>query len=767
MKGAGVKWAVFFALCCMACMFVAWIREAKKCESGLSTVIVRLMGVAVFTLFAEWVFVSCSNARVASVALGCYYASIDWLLICMVEYVEAFVGAFHSGKYVRWLMRAVAVVDTLAFAANIFFGQIFSIYNSAEAGQPLMWHISNHTAWFILHLAFTYLMAVFSVVSFAVQTHKTPGFYRGRYRAMLIIFLTVIVLNSIHIAGTLSFDISVFLYCILGMQICYYGLFYRPTGLINKTLSMVISDVSAQIYCFDYWDRCVYANKKALEFSPGSLKEGIAKERFGSRIEENRHKTVEKEEWEETLCVDGQTVYFAVVYHQLRDKDGAYIGCFFTMTDRSEEVSRFQEEYYRLTHDKLTGLYNRDYFFERVEERLASNPDERYLVVCSNLKGFKLYNDLFGVEQGDEVLKTEAEIIRSSVGERTIYGRIGGDEFALLIPAESFLAENLNNAIRKLKEKYDSIQYQLHMYVGVYEIVDRTEPVSVMCDKAKLAIESAQGDYNAVITRYDDKLLERSLYERQIVGEFDRALENREFCMFLQPQIAADGKLIGAEALVRWQHPERGMVYPGDFIDVFERTGLIYRLDKYMWEMAVAKLHEWKGTDKESLYLSVNISARDFYYMDIYEEMTGLVEKYGIAPEKLKLEITETALMSEIKSQLPLLERLRKYGFEIEMDDFGSGYSSLNMLKNLDLDVIKIDMGFLHDAERMERSISILDYIIRLIKQLGMGVITEGVETKEQVERLLKMGCDMFQGYYFAKPMPVKDFEEKYAESRS
>ena len=162
------------------------------------------------------------------------------------------------------------------------------------------------------------------------------------------------------------------------------------------------------------------------------------------------------------------------------------------------------------------------------------------------------------------------------------------------------------------------------------------------------------------------------------------------------------------------------------------------------------------------MYISVNISAKDFYYMDIYQELTGLVEKYGVLPENLKLEITETALMTEMKNQADLLGRLRGYGFQIEIDDFGSGYSSLNMLKNIDVDIVKIDMGFLDKTERQERGESILNSIILLIKNLGMGVITEGVETREQVDSLLGMGCNMFQGYYFAKPMTTEMFEEKY-----
>ena len=225
-----------------------------------------------------------------------------------------------------------------------------------------------------------------------------------------------------------------------------------------------------------------------------------------------------------------------------------------------------------------------------------------------------------------------------------------------------------------------------------------------------------------------------------------------------------EGRMLGAEALVRWQHPNRGLIFPGDCINVFERTGLIYRLDIYVWELAVQKLSEWQKQGKNELYISVNISAKDFYYMDVYKTITTLVEQYGIIPKTLKLEITETAIMTGISGELEILEQFRNYGFQVEIDDFGSGYSSLNTLKDMDVDVLKIDMGFLRTtkSDRIQRSMSILNNIIDLSKTLGLSVITEGVETKEQVTALTKMGCRIYQGYYFSKPIPIEEFENTY-----
>lgn len=265
--------------------------------------------------------------------------------------------------------------------------------------------------------------------------------------------------------------------------------------------------------------------------------------------------------------------------------------------------------------------------------------------------------------------------------------------------------------------------------------------------------------YNRV---YDDKLLKRTLEERRVIGEFEGALERKEFKMFLQPQVNTHGKVYGAEALVRWQHPDRGLLSPFFFIDILETTGLIYKLDMYMWECAAAKLSEWKKKGDTVHYISVNISTKDFYLIDVYEVITSIVKKYDIEPKMLKLEITETALMSDLKKNMEVIKNLRGYGFKIEIDDFGSGYSSLNMLKDISADVLKIDMAFLRATENEVKGQDILETIISLGGKLGMEVITEGVETDKQLLMLTEMGCHIFQGYYFSKPIPVEEFEQKY-----
>ena len=213
---------------------------------------------------------------------------------------------------------------------------------------------------------------------------------------------------------------------------------------------------------------------------------------------------------------------------------------------------------------------------------------------------------------------------------------------------------------------------------------------------------------------------------------------------------------------MRWNHPGRGLLPPVAFIPSFEKNGLIVKLDLHVWELACLQLKKWKEEGFGDRYLSVNISPKDFFFVDIYKEFSTLTHRYGIDPKNLKLEITESAMMHDIPKQLKLIKKLRAAGFIVEMDDFGSGYSSLNMLKDICVDVLKIDMDFLRESEQEERSRTILKMIVALAKELGMPVITEGVETKEHVDFLTQIGCDVFQGYFFGRPMKIEDYEKKY-----
>lgn len=420
---------------------------------------------------------------------------------------------------------------------------------------------------------------------------------------------------------------------------------------------------------------------------------------------------------------------------------------------------------YLAQHDSLTNVLNAEAFYELGREMIQNSPERAWVMVTGNIMNFRLVNNLFGVARGNEVLARTATILREIAEHaRGLCGRLGGDQFAMLLPGSRFREEALRDAAGSLAGVFNSGLFTFCIHFGVYRVEDPAIPVSVMCGRANSALRTIREDLTRTIAVFDDEILKKDLQEQKVIGGFDEALQGGQFCMYLQPLVRKDGTVVGAEALARWHLPDGTVIPPGEFIETLENAGLIQRLDMHIWELAVKQLSAWKGTGMEKLSISVNMSAKDFYSIDVYEVLTGLVDRYGVDSRMLRLEITETALLVDPEKSDAVVSKLRERGFLIEIDDFGKGFSSLSLLKNIQADVLKIDMSFLREIRDRERSRIILRSVICLAEALGMDVITEGVETEQQLKALSEMGCSHFQGYYFSKPIPAEEFERKYQE---
>ena len=431
--------------------------------------------------------------------------------------------------------------------------------------------------------------------------------------------------------------------------------------------------------------------------------------------------------------------------------------------DRAAENIGTRASHYMAHHDSMTNVLNSDAFNELSREMIRKSPGLSWVMITSNIMNFRLINTLFSDMKGNEVLIKTASMLREiSEGARGLCGRIGGDQFAMLLPGIVFRADRLEQTARELATLFNSGLYTFCIHFGVYEIDDPSLPVSVMCGRANSALRTIREDLTRTVAYFDDAILQKMLFEQRVIGSFEEALRDGQFRMYLQPLVREDGSAIGAEALVRWHKSDGTLIMPGDFIEILENVGLIQKLDLYIWELAVKQLSLWKKNGNGDLFISVNMSAKDIYSIDVYEVLTGLVEKYGVDSRMLRLEITETALLVEPEKSDAVVSKLRAKGFLVEIDDFGKGYSSLSLLKNIQADVLKIDMSFLREIRDGERSRAILQSVIGMADSLGMDVITEGVETEQQLHALSEMGCSHFQGYYFSRPVPVEEFEARY-----
>ena len=413
--------------------------------------------------------------------------------------------------------------------------------------------------------------------------------------------------------------------------------------------------------------------------------------------------------------------------------------------------------------DRLTGIYSKEFFYQKVRERLDENPEKEYTIVCSNMENFKLYNDTFGREAGDCLLQDIATSMRVRIGETGICGRYGADRFLLLQEREQE-AEDRERFIQRIQTERPKIIRNVSVKWGIYQIVNRSMPVEQMCDRALLAVDSIKGQYNQQIAVYDDALRSKLLQEKAITDAMETALEEGQFAVYYQPKYSLKDKcMAGAEALVRWIHPERGFLSPGEFIPLFEKNGFIPRLDQYVWRQVCVQLRDWQEKGYPPMAVSVNVSRADVYQPHLADTLMDITKEYGVDPAFLHLEITESAYTESPEQIINTVEELRERGFIIEMDDFGSGYSSLNMLSQMKLDVLKLDMKFIQNEMIKPETQSILNDIISMAHRMHLSVVAEGVETEEQMMRLNAVGCDYVQGYFIAKPMPASEFEELIA----
>lgn len=415
---------------------------------------------------------------------------------------------------------------------------------------------------------------------------------------------------------------------------------------------------------------------------------------------------------------------------------------------------------YANSHDVLTQLYTQDRLYQEIRKKLIEYPDRKWLLVESNIRNFKLINKLFGIEGGNQALIGVAELLRKNCTHGEVYGRYRDDRFILLIQKERFNEAAIVEQLGTLKDVLESPMYTVYVQLGVYELTNVNMPITVMLDHTELALHTIEKSRKKNVAYYVEGMMEQKLKDQQIILEFEKNLIADQFQIFLQPQVLSDGTILGAEALARWIKPNGRIVPPAEFIPVLHQSDLLSHMDVVMWEKAVQVLASWKGTALENMYISINVDPSDFYYVDVPATVSGLCEKYGVDPKRLRIEITETALVNEVERENAIVEQLHEKGFIVEIDDFGKGSSSLSMLKDVNADVLKIDMGFVNDKSNRARSRVILESVIDMAHQLEMDVIAEGVETRPQVESLCALGCPHFQGFYFSRPIPVEDFEE-------
>ncbi len=443
----------------------------------------------------------------------------------------------------------------------------------------------------------------------------------------------------------------------------------------------------------------------------------------------------------------GGHFYYAVITNVTASKENLL----------KKELSRYQ---YRAGRDSLTGIYNMDHFVKRTALLIEQHPNEKFVVGKWNIDRFKAVNELFGSRTGDRIICAFSDYLKQTYTWPSTYGRMEADHFVTCC-TESFLEEHADeiDALLAGELPWHTLNYPISLHVGFYRAEPEDRDIAIMCDRAGMALQSIKDGYLQRQNYFNAQLRETLVKEQQMMRDIDKALQEKEFFVMYQPVVdAATGGIISAEALVRWNQGDAGIVSPNEFIPIFEKNGFISKLDMYVWEEVCIYQSRRRQAGKRIVPVSVNLSRVDFYNINLLKDIMALLKKYKLDADCLRIEITESAYMDQPQELMTAIQQFQKNGFKVLMDDFGSGYSSLNMLKDVSVDILKIDMRFMESLETSDRAGNILFSIIQMAKAIHMEIIVEGVETANQYELLVSMDCDDVQGYYFYRPLPAEEF---------
>ena len=750
--------SILFALLIVSLLICAVLalRSKKPVKGSVANLLVSLS----IPVLGNLLLVASSEKFIATIGCYVFFLGMDAVVCSVYYFTHSYCELGRPKRALLIVIYSLFGIDLVHYALNPVFGYSFSTERIIVDGRYYYRLIPYFGQAY--HRIVCYSIFIACLIIFVVVAARASKVYVEKYIVILCSMVITGAIESYYIFSGQPMDMSMIGFAIFGLLVYFFALHYRSMRVLDRLLASMASDMPDAIFFFDNSGKCIWTNE------PGRKLIGISKDKYDD-VKANLQFLFddidfENAGWEKKVIVgegdDAQ--YLELSMRSAVDELGKLTGSYLNVHDYTDEQLAMQKEIYNSTHDKVTGFYTKEYLFEKISKRLDNDKTTDYMAGYIEIANYKMINDVFGSEFGLLTIKKVAQTIQENSSKKTLFGRLGNDSFGMLIDKSRFDVAKLEKLLETFSVSDENMEHHILVHFGVYDFSkDEDVDLQLFFDSARLATTVISDNYHNKVVFYDDKLRSDAVHDQLISNQLKEAIETKQIRPYLQPIVDSQGLLAGAEALVRWIHPEEGFLSPGQFIPVFERNGLISYVDKYMWRCACELLASWKEKGIKS-FISVNVSPKDFLRLDVVAEMKSLVEEFGIKPEKLRIEITETAVTTENVDMFKIISDLREYGFIVEMDDFGSGYSSLNLLKDISLDLIKIDMQFLKDSERNMKAGLIIKSIINMSDDLGIDTLTEGVETAKQFEKLYDMGCKLYQGYYFSKPVPVEDFEKQW-----
>ncbi len=741
-------------------ILVCKMQNIRHTTLSIKNELLRPVYLSILTIPVYTAFMLSANQQCAMIFDSLYFICTDWLALFMLFFALKYISPEIKTPFSFRFLIIPCVLDTIQLLSSPFTKHMFNLTPATQYGLNY-WSLEMMTPHFI-HIGLCYFIVLITLLLLLIATIKTPYTYKTKYSSILFAYFIVILANLLSYSLDLPVDISVFMYSILASYIAYFASFRAEKKLMENSLSRV-NEISRDLICyFDTHNNCIYMNKTAKDVFKSiqkrsvefSLFQKLSLQKFAEKI----YQDVIKENYTQFYAeINGNKLYYIPKHAEIYEANDV-IGSYLNFYDRTKEISQYKLEEYTATHDTLTNLLNRNQFFELCNQKQQSN--EQMLMICTNIRDFKLINDLFGDETGDQVLSYFSTLLQNAIGNDAIIGRIFDDKFAIFIEKEKYQQKLLSRISAELQLILSASKYHINVNFGTCE-AHKDNSMKVF-DKAKMALENLNENYQETFATYDSVLMEKVLAEKNITSEFDKALENNQFEVMLQPIFNEKKEIRGGEALIRWNHPVKGIYEPAYFIPILEKTGLIHKLDLYSWEILFKFIADNKDLLPDYISYSLNISTKAFFYIDIHKEILKLIDKYKIDPSKILFEFKEEIFTSDETKSRDLINTLKKEGFKCLIDNFGTGYTSFNLLKDINCDLIKLDNELITESENIERTSIILNSTISMCRDIGLKITAVGIETFEQFEMLKDYQCDLFQGFYLSHPLTLENFKNLF-----
>ncbi len=683
---------------------------------------------------------------VMSVLHSLYFISIDWMLWFLILFVDYYIK-HPVNKVLHHITVIYLIFDTVILTINPWTNIAMGYTVIQFHGYEILDYIPK--VLYNMHLLFDYIIIIYMMHNLVEQAVKLPAHYKMKPIMLVCTMGSVIIVNSLFILlNRTPVDYSVFIYGI-GVIVTYHFIKeYIPAKLVSEVKSVVDDSLYDATAVYDMEGRLLTSNAVAKEIF--ELSENDDLERL-LRYLGDFHDGDELE-------FDGK--YFEIHRLDSYDDHGLLIASAFVGHDVTLRRKSMEEVHRMAIYDALTESYNKNGFMSACRECDTLNKSALVVLGVQNFKGV---NNLYGNVFGDKVLKSVAsELKEFHKMFGIIYGRTAEGKFAILVKKE-FVKDFLYHFEYINVHLSDSVEIRMNLYLG-YTYVTGDVILERVYEQSNMAASRAKEKFTSRIVEYTEELDRDLMYKQSLVMDLERAIEENEFFFVIQPLIDAKSKKVhGGEALARWKHHKYGLISPVTFIPLFEENGFIARLDVNIWEQVIATLRQMQDEDQYHGYLSINVSQIDVESLHVVDILNDLCAKYSVEHEFIHVEITESILAADAAGFKRTMQDLANEGYVIVIDDFGSGYSFLNMMSDMDFDEIKMDMKFMIHASSHKSSI-VIPAIAHMIHELGCTLVIEGVETEEQEEMALKAEGDIFQGFLYSKPIAVEDFREYVKE---